>query len=166
LISQAVLFYGVAILALAGSAGVVFAPKPVHAVLSLLAVMFAVGVAFFALGSPLLAAMQIIIYAGAVVVLFLFVVMLIDMNDVLPAFRGGNIIFPILSIAGVAVLTGALIAVLVWGGLPAAVAPPSRSPADLGRHLFTTHLALFELISILLTAAAVGVVGLTRSERP
>lgn len=166
MIPMAVLFWAVAALSVAGALGVVFSPRPVHAVLSLLAVMFALAVGFSALGSPILAAMQIIVYAGAVVVLFLFVVMLLDIGAVLPAFRGAHPVFVVLTVGGVLGLTGALVATLTAGGLPPAAGPPAADPSAFGWALFTRHLALFLLVGILLTAAAEGVVGLTRRERP
>ena len=74
-----------AVAALAGSGGVVLARRPVHAAMSLVLTLFSVAVFFVLQGAHFLAAVQVIVYAGAVVVLFLFVIMLlgIDREDVL-----------------------------------------------------------------------------------
>lgn len=164
MIPEFVLFWAVAIVSVAGGLGVVFSPKPVHAVLSLLVAIFGLSVGFYALGSPLLAAMQIIIYAGAVIVLFLFVVMLLDTSDFLPSLGAIRAAMRAVTICGALIFGGALIALIVGGHLPGGgAAPPPASAEAIGRSLYSDHVALILLIGILLTAAADGVVGLTRS---
>jgi NADH-quinone oxidoreductase subunit J len=164
MIPEFVLFWAVAVVSVAGGLGVVFSPKPVHAVLSLLIAMFGLSVGFYALGSPLLAAMQIIIYAGAVIVLFLFVVMLLDISDLLPSLGAVRATMRAVTIVGALIFGGALIALIVGGTLSArSISPPEASVEAIGRALYRDHVALILLIGILLTAAADGVVGLTRS---
>lgn len=160
---MAVLFWLVAAVCIAGALGVVFSPRAIHAVLSLLVVMFGIAVGFYALGSPVLAAMQLIIYAGAVIVLFLFVVMLLDIVEVLPTLNTARGVMAAVSVAGTLVLTAILVALILGGGMPeAAAARPGGSPEAVGWSLYTGHIALLLLVGILLTAAADGVVGLTR----
>jgi len=163
MIFSAALFWIVALVTVAGALGVVFSPKAIHAVLSLLVVMFGMAVGFYALGSPLLAAMQLIIYAGAVIVLFLFVVMLLDITDVLPSLNTARGVLAAVSVLGTLALTGLLVALILGGGMPAQAATRlPGTPAVVGWSLYNDHIALLLLIGILLTAAADGVVGLTR----
>ncbi len=160
-----VLFWGIAALSVAGALGVVFAPRASHAVMSLLVVMLALAAAFYTLGSPILAAMQLIIYAGAVIVLFLFVVMLLDLGVELRSFIGRRGAMPLIAVLGVLAFTAVTVTVILRGSLP----PPSPAPGGdaqtLGLALFGEHVALFLLIGILLTAVADGIVGLTKDER-
>lgn len=165
MIPEFLLFWGVAALSLAGGLGVVFAPRAAHAVMSLLVVMIALAVAFFTLGSPMLAAMQVIVYAGAVIVMFLFVVMLLDLSRELPSLIGRRGALPVFAVTGVALLAAVLLLVLLKGGLPpAAPRYPGGDAKTVGMALFTVRVGLFLLVGILLTAAADGVVGLTRKE--
>ena len=69
-----------AVAALGGAGGVVMARKPVHAALSLVLTLFSVAVFFVMQGAHFLAAVQVIVYAGAIVVLFLFVIMLLEIG--------------------------------------------------------------------------------------
>jgi NADH-quinone oxidoreductase subunit J len=161
-IPEFILFWATAAVCVVGALGVVFAPNVVHAVLSLLVVLFGIAVGFFTLGSPMLAAMQIIIYAGAVVVMFLFVVMLLDITKVLPSLGGARGALAVLSVLGSVTLTFAVVAGVTSGGLPAQAAAPGGDAVSVGLGLYTDHVILLLLVAILLTAAADGVVGLTQ----
>src|SRR5258706_6809598 len=87
-----VVFSVSALAALAGAGGVVLSRKPVHAALSLVLTLFSVAVFFVAQGAHFLAAVQVIVYAGAIVVLFLFVIMLlgVDKEELVAAEPLGN----------------------------------------------------------------------------
>lgn len=165
MIPSAILFWGIAVASVVGALGVVFAPRASHAVMSLLVTMLALAGAFQVLGAPVIAAMQLIIYAGAVIVLFLFVVMLLDLGTELRSFVGRAGAMPVISVVGVLLFTVAAIMLIVTSDLTLpADARPGGDAASLGRALFARHVALFLLIGILLTAAADGVVGLTSHE--
>ncbi len=84
---NAVLFYALAALALAGAIGVVISRNPVHSALFLVATMIVIAVFFLTLSAPMVAIVQVIVYASAIVVLFLFVIMLlgIDRQEMLAA---------------------------------------------------------------------------------
>ena len=128
-----------------------------------------VAVLFLTLGGEFLAAMQVIIYAGAIMVLFLFVIMLL--NPVVPARRfaqGGRVI-------GLTFALGVLFVAALWRGiraLPGAVTPLPPAPegfasaASLGELLFTAYLYPVEITGLLLLVAMVGAVVLARREEP
>ena len=154
---------------LLGAVGVVLLRHPVHAALSLVATLFGVAVLFVAQEAHFLAAVQVIVYAGAVVVLFLFVIMLLGVDvaedlKVEPLTRQR----PLALAAGVAVLGLSLVALFAAGGATGAksslAAPVAGEPdiAQLGRLLFTEYVFAFEATAILLTIAVVGAVMLAR----
>ncbi|HEY4409865.1 MAG TPA: NADH-quinone oxidoreductase subunit J [Acidimicrobiia bacterium] len=161
-----------AVAALAGAGGVVLSRKPVHSALSLVLTLFSVAVFFVLQGAHFLAAVQVIVYAGAVVILFLFVIMLlgIDQDDVLDEPLAGQ--RPLAVIVGVALFAGLL---LVAGILTPTGAPASRGSATQGdvanveriaRSLFTDFLWPFEITSALLVIAVVGAIVLARQSGP
>jgi NADH-quinone oxidoreductase subunit J len=161
-----------AVAAVAGAGGVVLTRKPVHAALSLVLTLFSVAVFFVLQGAHFLAAVQVIVYAGAIVILFLFVIMLlgIDKEDVLdeplPAQR------PLAIAVGVALFAGLL--------LVARILQPTGAPSERGsltqgdvpnveriaRSLFTDFLWPFEITSALLVIAVVGAIVLARRGGP
>lgn len=153
-----------------GAFGVVLFRNPVHNALSLVATLFGVAVLFIAQEAYFLAAIQVIVYAGAIVVLFLFVIMLlgVDRAEALEhdPFTGRRLAA---IIGGVALLGGSL-AVLLAAGQRATGAESSTAPLDpalgdverLGRVLFTDYVFAFEITALLLTVAVIGAVVLTR----
>lgn len=158
------------LICLGGALGVVLLRNTVHNALSLVATLFGVAVLFMAQGAYFLAAVQVIVYAGAIVILFLFVIMLLGVDR---ATKMG--IDPIVGqrtaavVAGVAILGLSLLALLagpeVITGAPAATAPLTSDVADvnqLGEALFTDYVFAFELTAVLLTIAVVGAVVLVR----
>jgi NADH-quinone oxidoreductase subunit J len=143
---------------------------PVHSVLSLVAAFFALAVGYVMLGAPFVGALQVIVYAGAILVLFLFVLMLLNIARP-PADRGGRPIQAFLGSVGSVVFAAMLLGALRSSGaaLPAAPAvPPDPAslgePASLARVLFADYLLHFEAISVLLLAALVGAFVLARRE--
>jgi len=154
--------------ALAGAAGVIMARKPVHAALSLVLTLFSVAVFFVMQGAHFLAAVQVIVYAGAIVVLFLFVIMLlgIDKADVLdeplPAQR------PLAIAVGVALFAGVLLFAQITEPTGAPQGRGSATEGDIANvervatSLFTNFLWPFEITSALLVIAVVGAVVLAR----
>jgi NADH-quinone oxidoreductase subunit J len=146
--------------------------KPVHAALSLVLTLFSVAVFFVMQGAHFLAAVQVIVYAGAIVVLFLFVIMLLGVSreDLLEEpLRGQR---PAAVVVGV-VLVSALL--LVGRSLEPTGALSQRGPAlgggvsnveKVARALFTDFLWPFEITSVLLVIAVVGAVVLARRATP
>jgi NADH-quinone oxidoreductase subunit J len=158
---------------LAGALGVVVSRNPVHAALSLVATLFGIAVLFVAQEAHFLAAVQVIVYAGAIVVLFLFVLMLLGVDhaeDLSIEPLGGHRIASL--ILGLAVLALPLLALASTDG----EATGARAEAgalnqvsdgvgdltQLGQSLFTTYLFAFEVTSVLLVIAVVGAVVLAR----
>src|SRR6478735_5551520 len=161
-----------AVIVIGGAFGVILSRNPVHSALSLIATLFGIAVLFLNLDAQLLAAVQVIVYTGAIVVLILFVMMLlgIDTDDDLET-------EPLVTQRLFAVivglfLLGAILAVIIIGGNDAVTGAHSVTQAlvtdgyqninQLGRQLFTTYVFALEITAGLLTIAVVGAVVLSR----
>ena len=164
-----IVFVLAALIAVAGSIGVVTSRHPVHSVLFLIQTLFGVAILFVAQGAHFLAAVQVIVYAGAIVVLFLFVIMLlgVDRAEARAAdpFRGQRPMALLVGVIGLAQF-GLLLRSATWSTGAKSVAGPLSGPGSnvekLGRSLFTTYLLPFEVTSALLVIAVVAAVILTR----
>jgi NADH-quinone oxidoreductase subunit J len=167
---EVITFAACAIVVLAGAIGVIASRNPVHAALSLVATLFGVAVLFLQLQADLLAAVQVIVYAGAIVILFLFVIMLLGVDrseDLSTEPIGGQ--RPLAVVAGVGILGASLVALLAGAGAvtgrPGAIgaitedAPNIEQVAEV---LFTDYIAAFQITGILLTIAVVAAVVLVR----
>jgi NADH-quinone oxidoreductase subunit J len=162
---------------LVGSIGVVTSRNPVHAALSLVMTLFGVAVLFIEQQADFLAAVQIIVYAGAIVVLFLFVIMFLGVDraedvtvEPLVGQRPLAFAFSAITLGGVLAMaatahwvTGARQVVgPITGHVTRNPSSPSGEPAQLGKQLFTTYLFAFEATAALLVIAVVGAVVLAR----
>jgi NADH-quinone oxidoreductase subunit J len=167
------IFITSAVLILVGAVGVISVRNPVHAAISLIMTLFGVAVAFIAQAADFLAAVQIIVYAGAIVVLFLFVIMFLGVG-----FKHIPNIEPLVgqkafAAVGVLVTVAGLIALMassnwVTGATKvsgSALAGGNGNVKQLGTAVFTTYLFAFEATSALLVIAVVGAVLLARRER-
>jgi NADH-quinone oxidoreductase subunit J len=155
---------------LAGGFGVVLRSNPVHAALSLVLTLFGIAVHFVALEAHFLAAVQVIVYAGAIVVLFLFVIMLLGVDKAEDlSIEPFPIQRPLALVVGVGV-SGLVIAAIarakdtISEGVPIEAGGDSNIRA-LARNLFSDHVFAFEFTSILLVVAVAGTVLLTRKEK-
>ena len=142
--------------------------NPVRSVLTLVVAFFALAVTYVMLLSPFIAAIQVIVYAGAILVLFLFVLMLLNIGHI-PAERSGPL-QTLLGSLGVILFAALLLGTLRGAGaiIPASTgeAPQVLSdPASLSRELFSKYLLHFEAVSVLLLAALVGAFVLARREK-
>jgi NADH-quinone oxidoreductase subunit J len=165
-------FIVAAVAILAGAAGVVLSHHPVHSALSLVLTLFGVAVEFVNQSADFLAAVQVIVYAGAIVILFLFVIMLlgIDRHESLShdPLRGQR---PTAVILGLVVLVElAVIARLDrWAtgnhSTAGALSGADDNVTKLGTSIFTRYLFPFEITSVLLVIAVVGAVVLARRPR-
>jgi NADH-quinone oxidoreductase subunit J len=166
---EAVVFWVLGPIALAGALGMVFSRNAVHSALWLVNTMLAFGVFYVVQQAPFLGAVQIIVYTGAIMILFLFVLMLVgrDTSDsVVETLRGQRVAATVLGVA-FAALVGAGIARatqdLPAGGL-GNEGGPGNIPA-IAELLFTKYLLAFEVTSALLITAAVGAMVLAHIER-
>ena len=158
------LFALLALVALLGAVGVIISRNAVHSALFLLINFASFAVMYIMLGAQFLGVVQVTVYAGAIVVLFLFVVMLIGGN-IGPERSGSRRYARWIGL----VLAALLLLVLVVGlaqttalDAPAAGAPGFGSVQTVGEALYTTYLLPFELASLLLLAAMLGGVVLAR----
>lgn len=183
---QFFVFVCAALMILGGAVGVIASKHPVHSALSLVLTLFGVAVMYVAQDAHFLAAVQVIVYAGAIVVLFLFVIMLLGVDKVediriepIPIQR------PLAAIVSIGIV-GTLIAAVTQARSAVGVAasfvtssaaasgakvgidiPTETGQTDsnirqLARDLFSNHVFAFELTSILLVVAVVGTVLLAR----
>jgi NADH-quinone oxidoreductase subunit J len=166
---EQVLFFLAAIGALAGALGVVLLQNPFYSVLSLVTHLLGLAVLFLLLYAEFLAAAQVVVYAGAVMVLYIFVVAYIGGSDEpLHAAGGGVAFFGPLFAAAVAI---ELCIAFISSGLQALdtrgadLGPGFGSPGEIGELLLTRFLLPFEAASFLLLVAAVGAVVLARRRR-
>lgn len=159
---EAFLFYPFALLAILGALGVVTLRKPTRALLSLMLTLFSLAGIFFLLGAPFLAMVHLVVYGGAVLVLFLFVIMLLGLGAREP--RGDkNLKKGFLGLAFF--VPGAFLVSLIGLAftLPReALRPLAGSPESFGRFLFTRYLLPFELVSFLLLIGVFAAVVLAR----
>lgn len=158
------LFYLAGAVALVSTAMVITRTNPVHALLYLVLSLLSVAVVFFTLGAPFVAALEVIVYAGAIMVLFLFVVMMLS--------TGGRASDPSLAWsprawaipALLAVLLMAELAVVVSGGAGQATGTTGIDPKQVGMALYGPYLLGVELASVLLLAGLVGAYHLGRKK--
>jgi NADH-quinone oxidoreductase subunit J len=154
------------LVALASAVGVVLARQPVYAAVALLVHSLSLAALFAILAAGMVAVGQILIYSGAIVVLFLFVVTL------LPTGRGGAELAPgggrvaAAIAAGASLLVALAAAIAVAGNLPPAAASPDLGVAPVGRALFGPLLVAFELTAPLLLVAIIGAVVVWRRHEP
>jgi NADH-quinone oxidoreductase subunit J len=157
--AEQVTFWVFAIPLVATASGVVWARNPVYAAMNLVAAFFFMAGIYILLAAHLIAFMQILVYAGAVMVLFLFVIMLLAIGDehlVTERKRAMQIVGAVGAVMLVAVL-GAAIA-RASGGDPAAIGPDFGTVKAVGKVLYTQFLLPFEVTSLLLLVAIVGAV--------
>ncbi|HEX9780581.1 MAG TPA: NADH-quinone oxidoreductase subunit J [bacterium] len=162
---ETIFFYLFAGLMLVAALGVVLSRHPISSVLSLLASMFCLAALFVMLQAYFLAAIQILLYAGAVLVLFLFVIMLLNLSsDALKRLRLFTL--PAAGIVAAGLLLIALQHAFLAGAPHPAAAPELGAVEPLGRELFRRYLLPFELVSFLILGALLGAVTLTRQDTP
>lgn len=164
---ESFLFWGLAVIAVAAALGVVLLRSPLNSVMALLAAMCVTAGIYALMGAPLTALFQIIIYTGAVLVLFLFVIMLFDLKGMSPKeiLRPGAWVAVMSAVLFTTVVTGS-----AWHAL--SLSDPARQSAiflkaavsvrEIAVDLFTRHLLIFELTSLLLLVAAVGALLISR----
>jgi NADH-quinone oxidoreductase subunit J len=159
------LFYIFAALAVIAALSVVLQRTPVYSALSLIVVLCALAVIYLLLGAEFMAAIQVIVYAGAIMVLFVLVIMLLNAGRETPSERSH-----LARWMGVPLLAAFLVEVLVavWRQFPSGstVHAPTvdGGPAAIGTLLFRNYVLPFEVTSILILVAVLGAVVLAKKQ--
>jgi NADH-quinone oxidoreductase subunit J len=153
---ETLIFFLFAALALGSAVVVVTHKSPVYATLSLVLTLFSTAVLFVLLGAPFIAALQVLVYAGAIVVLFLFVIMLLNIQKESAEAGPGAQLW--VALFGAVVFLGMLGLAFWRGGFPA-VGPLTEelvSLKGLAAALFSRYLLAFEIVGLLLLVAVIG----------
>jgi len=171
---QALAFYMFAAIAVASAVMVISARNPVHSVLFLILAFFNAAGLFVLLGAEFLAMILVIVYVGAVAVLFMFVVMMLDINFV--ELRQGFLQYlPIGGLIGLILLVELVMVLGSWGfagTVSHSLAAPTPAPDAvtnthaLGNILYTDYLYLFQAAGLVLLVAMIGSIVLTHRSRP
>ena len=169
---QQIAFYAFSFMAISAAAMVVFSRNPVFSVLFLILTFFSAAGLFILLGAEFLAMMLIVVYVGAVAVLFLFVVMMLDIN--FTELRQGLVRYlPIGALIGLLLVAEVILALVTRHAaetaLPAAPMPAVAQLSNthaLGQILYTQYFYLFQAAGLILLLAMVGAIVLTHRSRP
>ena len=174
MILQALAFYVFAFVVMASAAMVVVSRNPVYSVLFLILAFFNAAALFVLIGAEFIAMILIIVYVGAVAVLFLFVVMMLDIN--LTELREGFLKYlPVGALIGLVLLAEILLGLGVIGNTPTSLgalakAGPQVLAVDntraIGRVLYTQYFYLFQVAGLVLLVAMIGAIVLTLRTRP
>jgi NADH-quinone oxidoreductase subunit J len=162
---QGVLFYLLATVIVVATGIAITRRNLAHAVVYLVISFFGSALLFYLLGAPLLAALEVIIYAGAIMILFLFVVMMIRLeHPETPLFPVRQMIAALIA-ACVFVVSGALLLTTDVPAQEAWLESAAATPVAFGRFLFTKHWLAIEMASLLLLVALIGALHIGK-ERP
>jgi len=171
MIIQALAFYLFALVAVASGVMVVAARNPVHSVLFLILAFFNAAGLFVLLGAEFLAMILVVVYVGAVAVLFMFVVMMLDIN--FTRLRQGALRYlPVGAAVGLVLLAELVLIIGSWIGAPdGSQARPTPSLGEMtnteaiGRLLYTDYVYLFQASAMILLVAMIGAIVLTLRSR-
>ena len=168
--TDAILFWFLAAVTILAGLSVVLMSNPIYSALSLAMTMVGVAALFVTLGAYFLAGVQLIVYAGAVMVLFVMVLMLFDLKHEIQAFTRGKITGAV-KIASVGILAGLIVGAITLGTKVIEVSKTAEATAKtygdntmaLAQNLFLQNVFGFEALGVLLLVIAVGTVALSRS---
>lgn len=161
--ASAILFYMISVLLVLSSLMVVFLRNVIHCALALVVALFLIAVLFVMLHAPMVGVLQVLVYAGAIMVLFLFVIMFLNPTTPEPRRK----LWWGFASLGALLLAGGLAALLSNGtpsADPVAATEIFGSPEMLGKSLFTEFVLPFEIASVLLLVAIIGAVVLAKRE--
>ncbi len=158
------LFIFLAALSIISSLGVILQRHPVHSLLALVLTLIVIAVLFIGLGATTVGFLQMIVYAGAIMVLFLFVIWLLNLQS--QPLEAGRLALKLIGALGSAALIAELLAFVLHLPAPLGhehpVAPDYGSIGRLAQGLFSRYLIAFEITSILLLVGVIGGVALAR----
>lgn len=160
-------FFVLALVAVGSALGMLLNKNAVYAALFLILNFATMAVFYLMLGAPFVAMTQVAVYAGAIMVLFLFVIMLLGAER-LPVASGFDWQKPVAVVLGVLLLAEAAAVIFFREQLfaPIAAAPEGyAAPAEVGLELFQEYLLPFEITAVLLLAAMVGAIVIAKSEK-
>jgi NADH-quinone oxidoreductase subunit J len=159
-----IIFYLLAFVMIVATALAVTRTRLVHAVVFLVISFFSTALLFYLLGAPFLAALEVIIYAGAIIVMFLFMIMTLKMEE--RERRGGSLFRPWVFPIFLGAISLALLAALVWvePGHGLLLKPAMASPLEFGAYIFREFWFSVEVASFLLFVALVGALYLGREK--
>ena len=165
---EALLFYSLAAVMIVSSLMVIFRKNPVHSALFLVLTFFCLGAVYLLLHAQFIAAVQVIVYAGAIMVLFLFVIMLLNLEKETSSQSGhgmqkfsATVLSVLLAISLVSIMSAKVFTGVKGTYTPETVNTVGNSEV-IGRLLFTEYLLPFEVTSVLLLAAIVGAIILSK----
>ena len=170
---QLLVFYLFSAVAVAAAVMVISARNPVHSVLFLILAFFNGAGLFVLIGAEFLAMVLVVVYVGAVAVLFLFVVMMLDINFI--RLREGFLQYlPIGALIGLVLLVELVLALGTWALSPTEIAAAAQQPAPpgitnveaLGDLFYTDYFYLFQAAGLILLVAIIGAITLTLRQRP
>jgi NADH-quinone oxidoreductase subunit J len=171
MVIESVIFYFFALITVLSAASVVSVKNPVHAALFLVLTFFSTACIWMLLEAEFLAITLVLVYVGAVMVLFLFVVMMLDIN--IARIREGFIRFLPVGIALAVVMFGLIYAVvsddqfsLQSMAAPVAKAADYSNTKELGKILYTEYVFAFEIAAVILLVAIIAAISLTMRRRP
>ena len=171
MVIESVIFYFFALITVLSAASVVSVKNPVHAALFLVLTFFSTACIWMLLEAEFLAITLVLVYVGAVMVLFLFVVMMLDIN--IARIREGFIRFVPVGIALAVVMFGLIYSVvsddqfsLQSMAAPVAKAADYSNTKELGKVLYTEYVFAFEIAAVILLVAIIAAISLTMRRRP
>jgi NADH-quinone oxidoreductase subunit J len=162
------LFFVFAVVVVGTALGMALSRNAIYSALFLVLNFASVAILYVQLGAPFIAMAQVTVYAGAIMVLFLFVIMLLGAEqlaetEALPGQRVAALLL------GTAFIVGATIVIVLQAGPTTPLPAPAgnfASPMDVGTTLFTKYTLPFEVTSAILLVAMIGAIVLTRSDKP
>ncbi len=157
------IFFILAILCVGSVLGMIISKNQAHNALFLILAFASLGGLFGLLDAPFIAVVQIIIYAGAIMILFIFVIMMVNVREGIPPEKKKWTLYLSLGLAAVLVIE--LIFAFKGAFSLTGGAMEKSGPTELGRVLFTEYLYPFEITSILIIAALVGAIVLIKREK-
>jgi len=163
---EVVAFFIFSAVAIIAAIAVVSLRNPVHSVISLMVCFLQMAAIFILLHSPFIAVIQVFVYVGAVLVLFLFVIMLLDirqaqMERIIQGHRFWMIgILGVMAIEMIVLITGSAFKVLT----PVSTEPVKKSVHEIGKIMFNNYILPFEVVSFILLVALLGAIVLGRKE--